>query len=342
MRCDEAQRSLSEYIDGALSGERALLVEQHLQKCSLCREVCDSMREIAGYMAGMESVDPPAGFVDRVNARLAAQRSLTGSLRRIFTPVRIKLPLELAGVAAAVVLIFYVSQFNLREKTADQPAGPAASGAGVEEPRKMEGDPGVGAERTGGQAETPVLTGRSEAAEDAGKAQEVPAEKIELHERGRRVVSESGADSEGMAPAEDQDLPAPPAVASAGEESPGKKSDAPFSGTDEASEVKEKTLRTVAMASPLVRQPRRMDVDGWRLRINELGGEIIDIQPPDGVSDPDSAAVPVVFSIEIPAKNHQLFLAELEKFKSIHKISAEVTGTEGDTLKIRMVIEDLP
>ncbi len=55
----------------------------------------------------MESVEEPADFVESVNARLEKRFHLEGFIRRLFLPARIKIPLELAGVAAAAVLIFY-------------------------------------------------------------------------------------------------------------------------------------------------------------------------------------------------------------------------------------------
>ncbi len=308
MRCHEVEEDLSEYIDGVLSHERAELVEQHLLECRKCRELCDSMREIAGYMAEMERVDPPADFIQSINARLGAMPSFSGSLRRMLSPVRVRLPLELAGVAAAVILIFYVAQFNLREKAADSPLPSVPAETGLRDAEEIK-DTKTGSsteslrkkdETAPPQADVKVSGSSGPRPDDLGEKGKVP-EKQGFFVSGKEENTESGE-----------------------EKIRGLEKDA---------------VMAPALRSGIVRQPRRVDVESWRLRIDALGGKIIDIQPPGGVSSPDSASVPVIFNIEIPVKSHERFLQELDKIKGFEKISAEVTGAEGDFLKIRLVIE---
>ena len=107
MDCHDVKNLLSEYIDGMLSEENTSMVKDHLARCTDCSETYESMRRIIGHMNQMESIDEPADFLERVNARLERRFSLAGAFRRLFVPLRIKIPLELAGVAAAVVLIIY-------------------------------------------------------------------------------------------------------------------------------------------------------------------------------------------------------------------------------------------
>jgi hypothetical protein len=56
----------------------------------------------------MESVEEPADFLDKVNARLDRDFSKGGIVRRLFRPWRIKIPLEMAAAAAVIALIVYL------------------------------------------------------------------------------------------------------------------------------------------------------------------------------------------------------------------------------------------
>ncbi len=113
--CKKIQPMLSEYIDGVLQETDSSLVRSHLDECAECMEMYQSMRELLVYMNDMEQVDPPAGFVGRVNERLEQESSFRGVIRKIFYPLHVKVPIEIAGLAAAVVLIVYVSGFVGKE-----------------------------------------------------------------------------------------------------------------------------------------------------------------------------------------------------------------------------------
>ncbi len=113
--CKIVRKMLSEYIDGVLPEGGTRTVKEHMEQCDECREVHDSMKAIIASMNDMETVAPPADFLEKVNSRLERRSSAAGFLRGIFLPLRFKLPLELAGLAAAVMLIVYVSGFLGKE-----------------------------------------------------------------------------------------------------------------------------------------------------------------------------------------------------------------------------------
>ncbi len=122
---------LSEYIDGVLPEAEASEVRSHLDECAACMEMYRSMKEIIVYMNDMEQVDPPAGFVGRVNERLKNDSPFGRVIRGIFHPLRIKVPIEIAGLAAAVVLIVYISGFVGKQGVED--ALPVGTGREVAE-----------------------------------------------------------------------------------------------------------------------------------------------------------------------------------------------------------------
>jgi hypothetical protein len=99
---------LSEYIDGMLSQEEASAVKEHLDRCPDCMEEYEEMVKIIGHMNQMESLETPEFFVEKVHERLEKPSSLQRFIKGLFFPLKIKIPLELAGVAAAALLVIYI------------------------------------------------------------------------------------------------------------------------------------------------------------------------------------------------------------------------------------------
>jgi hypothetical protein len=99
---------LSEYIDGMLSQEEASAVKEHLDRCPDCLEEYEETVKIIGHMNQMESLETPEFFVEKVHERIEKSKSLKRLVKRLFYPLRIKIPLELAGVAAAALLVIYI------------------------------------------------------------------------------------------------------------------------------------------------------------------------------------------------------------------------------------------
>ncbi|NOR12389.1 MAG: hypothetical protein GQ545_03965 [Candidatus Aminicenantes bacterium] len=99
---------LSEYIDGMLSQEEASAVKEHLDRCPDCMEEYEEMVKIIGQMNQMESLETPEFFVEKVHERLEKPLPLKKLVKGLFFPLKIKIPLELAGVAAAALLVIYI------------------------------------------------------------------------------------------------------------------------------------------------------------------------------------------------------------------------------------------
>ncbi|MBI4302034.1 MAG: zf-HC2 domain-containing protein [Chloroflexi bacterium] len=53
---------LSEYIDGRLSREKVLMVEEHTQKCASCRQYLESLRTTVALLHRVADVEPPRSF----------------------------------------------------------------------------------------------------------------------------------------------------------------------------------------------------------------------------------------------------------------------------------------
>ncbi|WP_399255232.1 anti-sigma factor family protein [Terriglobus tenax] len=61
---------ISEYLDNSLPPETRELVQKHLDHCEICSAILDSTRNIVILTADDRVFELPAGFSDRLHARL--------------------------------------------------------------------------------------------------------------------------------------------------------------------------------------------------------------------------------------------------------------------------------
>ncbi|MBW2064728.1 MAG: zf-HC2 domain-containing protein [Deltaproteobacteria bacterium] len=113
MECEAIRQYLSEYVDGALDDETRTLVDKHLPGCKGCREELEALKSLVSELGSIESVEPPEDFLDQLHARMDRPSCLSRIMRKLFVPMRIKIPLELAGAVAVLVLVFSI--FNLQQ-----------------------------------------------------------------------------------------------------------------------------------------------------------------------------------------------------------------------------------
>lgn len=70
IECKHVWDYISDYIDGTLPQETRELVQKHLDHCELCSAVLDSTRNIIILTADDRVFELPAGFSERLHARL--------------------------------------------------------------------------------------------------------------------------------------------------------------------------------------------------------------------------------------------------------------------------------
>ncbi len=108
MSCTEIKKLLSEYIDGALEVDKKAVVEEHLASCKNCSEEAALLKACVEKINFLEKVEAPEDFLKKVKERVERRSVFQEMMRGLFVPVRIKVPLELAGVAASVVLAIII------------------------------------------------------------------------------------------------------------------------------------------------------------------------------------------------------------------------------------------
>jgi anti-sigma factor RsiW len=68
--CKHVWQYISAYIDSEVDAELRADIEKHLETCEICSAVLDSTRNIVILMADDRVFELPAGFSERLHARL--------------------------------------------------------------------------------------------------------------------------------------------------------------------------------------------------------------------------------------------------------------------------------
>ncbi len=108
MECSRSKELLSDYIDGILDAQTKALLEKHLVVCESCREDLASLKALVQAMGSLKSLEAPRDFLEKVHERIEQRSKFGQIMRKLFFPVRIKVPLELATVTAMAILILTV------------------------------------------------------------------------------------------------------------------------------------------------------------------------------------------------------------------------------------------
>jgi hypothetical protein len=116
MKCAEIKELLSEYMDGILDAQKKALVEEHLTACKVCSEEFGSLKAYVKELRSLKRVEAPEDFLQKVHERLEEYSAFEKVIRKLFIPVRIKVPLEMAGVAATVVLAIFAFNFTQSQR----------------------------------------------------------------------------------------------------------------------------------------------------------------------------------------------------------------------------------
>lgn len=117
MSCKHIKDRLADYINSTLNQEEQARVESHLEHCESCREELEFLKS---YYRGVESlaeVAAPINLLDNIHAELEKPQGFRESFNLLLQKIdRIKLPLEIAGIAAAAALfLFVISPFREME-----------------------------------------------------------------------------------------------------------------------------------------------------------------------------------------------------------------------------------
>jgi hypothetical protein len=104
MRCREAKKLLSDYIEGSLDKRRTESLEAHIAGCKQCTQELSTLRVYQERMASLREAQAPPGFLFGVKSRVRSADQAWPKRGSILSSPRVKVPLELAGVLAVVLI----------------------------------------------------------------------------------------------------------------------------------------------------------------------------------------------------------------------------------------------
>ncbi|MGA7908669.1 MAG: zf-HC2 domain-containing protein, partial [Candidatus Sulfotelmatobacter sp.] len=89
LRCTEAKRLLSPYLDGAVSGMEMRAVQEHMESCSACRREYQLLRQTQQLLMSAGRPQPPADL--GLKLRLAISHEAAGARRLRFEGMKVRL-----------------------------------------------------------------------------------------------------------------------------------------------------------------------------------------------------------------------------------------------------------
>src|ERR1044072_9534220 len=111
MTCEETRQSLSLYVDDCVSLPARVAIDEHLDRCPVCRAEVAELRSLTRSLGLMTRPKPPAGLADTISdlltieaaARQAVKPSLGVRVARFLEP---RLMPYTVGSFASVILFF--------------------------------------------------------------------------------------------------------------------------------------------------------------------------------------------------------------------------------------------
>jgi hypothetical protein len=107
VECSQSHELLSAYVDDVLLPKERQQLEEHLAVCPACMEELQALEAYLAAMHSLERIDAPRDFIHGVHERLDRASLLRRLAKKIFVPLHIKIPLELAGIAAALLIAVF-------------------------------------------------------------------------------------------------------------------------------------------------------------------------------------------------------------------------------------------
>ena len=142
MKCRDIENKLSAYLEGIVSPKEKEGVENHLSSCQMCRKALEELRRTNALVKGLEQVEPPPWFPQKIMTRVRAeQESRKSILQRLFYPLHIKVPLEAFATVLIAVAAVYLFRANEPEMKGIHIPTVAEQSASKDEATKQPAEP---------------------------------------------------------------------------------------------------------------------------------------------------------------------------------------------------------
>lgn len=111
MTCQDIEHRLPNYLEDVLSPDEKKSVADHLAACPRCSRALADMKKAQELLRGLDEVEPPPFFEQRIMARIRQEAApKPGFLRRFFFPLRIRVPIQILSTIAVAFIAYHVYQ----------------------------------------------------------------------------------------------------------------------------------------------------------------------------------------------------------------------------------------
>jgi hypothetical protein len=108
MNCSEIEAKLSAYLDGLLHDDERESVGRHCAECTHCRHSLEELERTKNILGQLDEVEPPSWLTESVMSRIREKEEARGWLKRLFLPLRVKVPIEALAMIFVAVLSVYI------------------------------------------------------------------------------------------------------------------------------------------------------------------------------------------------------------------------------------------
>ncbi len=106
---NDIRHKLSEYLDGSVSTQEKILIEEHLKTCTECSQALLELQKTIELVQNVEEVQPPDWMAQKIMATVRAEAEKKKSfIQRLFSPLSIKLPIQAVAVAFLTITAMYL------------------------------------------------------------------------------------------------------------------------------------------------------------------------------------------------------------------------------------------
>jgi len=109
MNCRDIEKNLPAYLEDLLSQEEKGMVREHLASCRKCSKSLEDFKSMDALLQNLKEVPPPPWLKQKILAQVREEtQQEKGFLRKLFTPLRFKIPLQAFALLLITVLAVYL------------------------------------------------------------------------------------------------------------------------------------------------------------------------------------------------------------------------------------------
>lgn len=109
MKCRESKKIMFSYLDGELVSAEQELFLRHLQECPACTKLLAEYKQTWQVLGAWESIEPQAGYYERLKARLAARKTWQETLFENLRSMLLPRPVFQSVLALGIFVVFFFS-----------------------------------------------------------------------------------------------------------------------------------------------------------------------------------------------------------------------------------------